>query len=41
MTPLIAVFSVLVLLGCLHMQIARDANHTQPRCCTKPAAAQL
>jgi hypothetical protein len=26
MTPLIAIFSVVVLLGCLHMQLARNPN---------------
>jgi hypothetical protein len=40
MTPLIAVSSVLVLLCCLHMQLARDPNHNQPRSCTKTAEAQ-
>jgi hypothetical protein len=40
MTTLIAIFSVLVLLGCLHMQLAHDPSHTQPRRCTKTAEAQ-
>jgi hypothetical protein len=40
MTSLIAIFSVLVLFGCLHMELARDPNHTQPRSCTKTAEAQ-
>jgi hypothetical protein len=39
MTPLIAI-SVLILLGCLYMQLACDPNHTQPRSCTKTAEAQ-
>jgi hypothetical protein len=40
MTSLIAIFSVLLLLGCRHMQLARGANHTQPHSCTKTAEAQ-
>jgi hypothetical protein len=40
MTPLIAIFSVLVLLGCRHLQLARDPNHTRPRSWTKTAEAQ-
>ena len=40
MTLLIAVFSVLVLLGCLHMQLARNPNGAQPCSSTKTAEAQ-
>jgi hypothetical protein len=39
MTLLIAVFSVLVLLGCLHMQLARNPNGAQPCSSTKTAEA--
>jgi hypothetical protein len=40
MTLLIAIFSVLVLLGCLHMQLARNPNGAKPCSSTKTAAAQ-
>jgi hypothetical protein len=40
MTLLIAIFSVLVLLGCLHMQLARNPNGAQPCSSTKTAEAQ-
>jgi hypothetical protein len=40
MTALIAAFSVLVLLGCLHMQLARNPNGAQPRSRTKTAEAR-
>ena len=40
MTLLIAVFSVLVLLGCLHMQLVRNPNGAQPCSSTKTAEAQ-
>jgi hypothetical protein len=40
MTLLIAVFRVLVLLGCLQMQLARNPNGAQPRSSTKTAEAQ-
>jgi hypothetical protein len=39
MTLLIAVFSVLVLLGCLHMQLARNPTSAQPCSSTKTAEA--
>jgi hypothetical protein len=40
MTLLIAIFSVLVLLACLHMQLARNPNAAQPCSSTKTAEAQ-
>jgi hypothetical protein len=40
MTTVIAIFSVLVLLGCLHMQLARDPKGARPRGSTKTAEAQ-
>jgi hypothetical protein len=40
MTTLIAIFSVLVLLGCLRMQLARDPKGVGPRSSTKTAEAQ-
>jgi hypothetical protein len=35
MTTLIAIFSVLVLLSCLHMQLARDSKGARQRSSTK------
>jgi hypothetical protein len=40
MTLLIAIFSVLVLLGCLPMQLARNPKGAKPCSSTKTAAAQ-
>jgi hypothetical protein len=40
LTTLIAIFSVFVLLGCLHMQLARNPNGARPRSSTKTVEAQ-
>jgi hypothetical protein len=40
MTPLIAIFSVLVLLGCLHMQLAGNRKGAQPCSSTNTAEAR-